>query len=327
MGTHGKKMEIKVFTVDETPYACWDWDLESKNLEFLAGIDSDYFRYVAEAHAAHLEGDDRHRAALSLRISYSQALEVLFSLLCATVQAPNCVVGWMISYKNFELSNVVRKITNSQPVHNRFKDGPISWDLLAKHVHSYLEGDTEKINWIQTGFGKLWRRFAGDFLDEKLTQEYNSAKHGLRTRPGGFSLAIGLQETPDQPAPPEKMQSLGGSKYGTSYFAREKIIENDRINIRPRRQARNWNPENLLNGLTLLAMSINNTLSFLQIVNKVERRQYKYLIPIEEDFFRDPWKESVGVINCQFDRIINPEYVRPVTREQILASYSEQDGI
>lgn len=36
-------MERVEFVIDETPYACWDWDLRKKNLEFLDGIDADYF--------------------------------------------------------------------------------------------------------------------------------------------------------------------------------------------------------------------------------------------------------------------------------------------
>jgi hypothetical protein len=36
-------MQVIKFMVDESPYACWDWELERKNLEFLEGIDSEYF--------------------------------------------------------------------------------------------------------------------------------------------------------------------------------------------------------------------------------------------------------------------------------------------
>jgi hypothetical protein len=75
-----------------------------------------------------------------------------------------------------------------------------------------------------------------------LSYFLSSPKHGLRTRPGGLTLAIGFEETPGIPAPPEKMHNLGGSKFGTSYFSREKVLESNRINFRPRRQSRNWDP-------------------------------------------------------------------------------------
>lgn len=319
------KMETIGFTVDEEPNACWDWDLSQKNIEFLDSIDAEYFRYVAEVHADHLEGEDCHRSALALRSTYSQALEVLFALLSSLVQAPNCVVGWMLSYKNHQLKNVVRKINDHEQVYTRLNKQKISWDHLSKHVHSHLGYEQEKMQWIREGFGKLWRSFANDFLDEKFTQEYNGAKHGLRIRPGGFTLAIGLEEIPGTPAPPNKMHNIGGSKFGTSYFSREKILENNRINFRPRRQSRNWDPYNFINGLGFLSMSINNVIEFLRILNKVDPKDCKFLTPKKDGFFNAPWERSVGVINFDFDKIIKSENVRPVTKEEIFSSYCEQN--
>jgi hypothetical protein len=56
--------------------------LQKKNLEFLEDIDADYFSYVAELNAARIEdADDKHRAALSLRLAYSQGLGLLAFLL------------------------------------------------------------------------------------------------------------------------------------------------------------------------------------------------------------------------------------------------------
>lgn len=317
-------MEIIGFTIDEEPHACWDWDLSQKNVEFLDGIDADYFRYVSEVYADHLEGENRQRAALALRIAYSQALEVLFALISSMVQAPTCVVGWMLSYKNFQLNNVVKKINDHKEVYTRLSDRNITWDNLAKYVHSYLGYDHDKIQWVKEGFGKLWRRFANDFLDEKFSEEYNAAKHGLRTRSGGFTLSIGLQEQPNIPASSEKMHILGGSKFGTSYFRREKLLENNRINFRPRRQSRNWDPYNFINGLGFLSMSINNVIQFLKILNKIDPKECKFMTPEEDGFFDSPWVRSVGVINFDADKIIRPENVCPVTKKEILSSYYEQ---
>src|SRR5262249_14056086 len=95
------------FVIDETPYVCWDWELKEKNLEFLRGIDSRYFQYVVESNIEHLEGEDKHRAALSIRLAYSHAIETLFALLGALVQAPTCPLGWLLSYRK-ELPEIVR---------------------------------------------------------------------------------------------------------------------------------------------------------------------------------------------------------------------------
>ena len=36
-------MEYVKFVVHENPYVCWDWELKKKNLEFLEGIDPEYY--------------------------------------------------------------------------------------------------------------------------------------------------------------------------------------------------------------------------------------------------------------------------------------------
>ena len=82
------KMKIVSFVTDKTPRACWDWDLEQKNIEFLKGIDPNYFSYIVETHAENLEGKHRQQAALAIRTAYSQALEVLFALLCSFALKP-----------------------------------------------------------------------------------------------------------------------------------------------------------------------------------------------------------------------------------------------
>lgn len=92
-------MEYVKFVVDETPYCFWDSDISDKNINYLNWIDCDYYKYVAKIHSESLESEDKHRAAIALRAAYIQGLEVLFALLCTAVQSPNCVFGWMLSYK------------------------------------------------------------------------------------------------------------------------------------------------------------------------------------------------------------------------------------
>lgn len=319
-------MEHVKFVVDETPHACWDWHLQRKNIEFLEGIDSDYFRYVAESNLVGLESEDQQRAALSLRLSYSHGLETLFALLCSMVQAPQCVIGWMISYKNSELRNVVRKITKKENLYSRLKFSPVTWDLLAKHVHSNLGFDEEKLKWIQEGFGQIWKIFADDYLSEGSYQEYNGGKHGLRTRLGGFYFAVGKEDTPGVPAPPEKMQTIEGSEFGTSFFTRETIINNNRINFRPRTQSRNWKPAHLANGLVLLSMSINNILSFLRILNGIKPEKCRFNTPTERLVFKEPWKLCLGGTSINIDTTIRSENITQFSKDDILSSYLKQDN-
>ena len=96
-------MQSVSVVIDETPYCVWDWDIDRLEREFLNGIAPGYFAYMAQAHDPHLDGEEAQRAARALRMTYSHAQETLMSLLCALVQAPDCVVGWMHKYRNEEL--------------------------------------------------------------------------------------------------------------------------------------------------------------------------------------------------------------------------------
>jgi hypothetical protein len=83
------------FAVGEDPYCCWEWDLEKRNLEFLAGLDDSYYINVAQVCGERLETDSRMSASIALRGAYHQGLETLFSLVGAYVQAPGAVPAWL----------------------------------------------------------------------------------------------------------------------------------------------------------------------------------------------------------------------------------------
>lgn len=314
-------MEVIKFVIHEKPFACWDWELQRKNLEFLEGVDSKYFSYIAKSNIPNIEGDDKHRAALSLRLSYSHGLETLFALLCSAIQAPQCTIGWILQYKNTDLVDLVRKISREETIYSRFKETPVTWRILAKHIHAHIEYDDEKRKWIQEGFGKLWSLLTADFIDDNFALEYNGIKHGLRARPGGFQLAYGPESVRGVFAPPEKMVSLGGSTFGSSYFSKEYIIQENKMNFRPRRNFRNWSPINIVNGLLLVSMSINNVISFLRIANGIPASECRFENPTDRDAFELPWKESVGVNHMTMDSVIEQVHVRPFSKEDILKSY------
>lgn len=315
-------MESIKFVINETPYACWDWELQKKNLEFLESIDPDYFSYIVKINSENLEGDDKQKAAISLRLAYSHGLETFFALICSLIQAPYCTIGWMLNYRTSELVNIVRKITSRTPVLSRFRETPVTWQLLATLIHGNLGSTTGKSEWIKKGFEKLWLQFAKDFTDENFSFEYNSLKHGLRARFGGFHLYVGHEDTPGVLAPPEKMMCLCSSEFGTSYYCRENFIPKNKVNFRPRRHSRNWSPLNLANGLLLLSMSIENTLSFLRILNGAPPEKCKFSNPITEDQFELPWKESLGADNLNLDFDIEKSQVTPLSKQDIINSYT-----
>jgi hypothetical protein len=313
-------MKTVKFMVDERPFACSDWKLREKNLEFLRGVDPCYFQYAALSHVSSLDGDNRQYASLAIRIAYSQGMESLFAFLAAAAQAPECVVGWLLAYRNVDLKSVVRKISTSTLTHSRLKQTAFDWEYLSTVVHSYLGYDKAKTEWIQSGFGRLWSRLAREFVDEKFSLEYNSLKHALRPRPGGAIVTVGAEPAPGVAPPPEEMKNIGGSEFGTSYFIIEKIGDG-RLNFRPKRQAQNWIPQNLVNGLLLIAMSIRNVVSFLRILNGEPPADCRFENPDLREAFISPWALSPGVLSISIDTAIRPEDVRLCSKEDVVASY------
>jgi hypothetical protein len=313
------KPETDTFVVDKRACAFSDWELRKKNIEFLEGIDPGYFSFIAATNLEKLTGEDRQYAALSLRISYYQGLETLFSLLAATVQAPNCPLGWMLAYKNEELSSVVRQISSESNIFTKLKVDYVSWESLAILIHSQVNVEKNEKLAISEKFGFAWKSLASDFLDSNHEAEYNSAKHGLRVRSGGFSVSLGKTDSWGVSAPPEKMECLGGSEYGASFFVKTKICENNKINFRPKRTSLNWHPQNLLYGLELVAASINNVLSFLKLINCGHSAQCSFL-RLDDDCFEKPWEICVAVLGSNFDRILEPPHVHLFSKKEIIDS-------
>lgn len=317
----GTAIQCALFAIDETPLCLWDLDIGKHNMDFINSIDPGYFEHIANIHSQLLDGEEKQYAANALRLAYSQGLESLFALLCATLQAPNCVVGWLLKYRNNELDSVVKKISERRPIYSKFQVNHMSWDTVATIILSHLSAsDSEKDKRIVKSFGRLWTRFASDFLNDNRSNEYNSMKHGTRAKMGGFSLALGLEDTPGVPAPPERMRTVGYSEFGSSFFVAERL--HDSRNFRVRQQALNWNPENIIYGLRFVALSISNVVSFLKIANGIKENDVQFTYPSDESTFEEPWKRSTGM-NIGFNSPIEEGDIRPVSKEDILSVYSQ----
>lgn len=101
-------MHNSIFVVNEEPYCIWEVDLPERNMEFLNGIDVEYFDYAIKVH---LEAEDEKRASIGLRTTLHHAIETLFSLLGAYIQAPDCAYAWIAKCSNKELRSVVTKVS------------------------------------------------------------------------------------------------------------------------------------------------------------------------------------------------------------------------
>jgi len=191
-------------------------------------LDPSYFEFLADAYAAQQGepnppgGDDAAavpmHAALALRTAYVHAAETLLALLLGSVQAPDCLLGWMHLYQPGDLRSMIKKIDAYERFPSKLNATRVTWEQIAASVFSPLVlDDKEQEARIERNFADLWRHIAREWARQDTTSKYNSIKHGLRTHAGGFRLAMGVEDRPRERAAPARMRSFGGSRYGSSY--------------------------------------------------------------------------------------------------------------
>jgi hypothetical protein len=241
------------------------------------------------------------------------------------VQAPDCIVGWLLNYQNAELYGVVRKISGWRKVYTKLRNKRVTWDVIAHLIFTYLKtGDDEKDDRIRKNFAHLWGRFASDFLNVNHSYEYNSIKHGLRARMGGFYLAMGAEDVPGVPAPPEKMRMMANSVFGSSFFIPERL--HDSRNFTIKQQSLNWDPQNIIYALLLISMSITNVVGFLKIFYGVPAEEVQFSWPSDDETYQEPWKRRSGIDSMGWNSQITEDVITPLSKEEILSSAYGENG-
>jgi hypothetical protein len=310
-------MQSSIFVVNEEPYCIWEVDLLGRNIEFLGGIDTEYFDYVIKVHA---EAEDEKRASIALRTALYHAMETMFSLLGAYIQSPDCVYAWIAKCSNKDLRELVEKVSSFRnDLFTKLQIDKVSWDNVAGSVFRYYLPDTEKNKKTAQLFASLWNRLAHEYTDSNHIDEYNSIKHGFRIHSGGFALAIGLEHEYGVAPPPEEMKLVGKSEFGTSFFRVESIGEGKgNRSLRSRRISLNWKIERTILQLQLVSMSITNITSALKIANGVQPETCKFLRPQEDSGFEKPWSYSPGVTSFNMDFVISEDQVSSATKSELL---------
>jgi hypothetical protein len=134
------------------------------------------------------------------------------ALIAALLQCPKYPLAWLMRDRNRDLRSVVRKIDRGAPFACALKL-KASWHAVAHGVYEFVP-ESQRAE-LTKQFAVRWRRLARQFVADYFEPEYHSLKHGMRAAVGGFSVAVGKEEIPGQPAPREKMQAIGGSEYGS----------------------------------------------------------------------------------------------------------------
>ncbi len=313
-----------LFAVVDDPYCVWGWDLPERNLNFIKQIDPEFFEYVCRTHREHIGGENAQLAAMALRSNYHLALETLFGLMAASLQAPDCLAGWILKATTSDVRLITKELAA-----DRMKF-PVKWRPIIEHVGF---GEVAKLVFQNSvwsseedfvtikNFAAIWYRLAFDFLDDHSIKEYNSIKHGFRARAGGFFMRVGLETEPGAPCAPEKMQDMGGSHFGTSFYSAEPIGETKGKRRDPnfmlRSSSLNWLPDNTANRMLLAALSIKNLKSFLEITAGANPQTVEFYRPDNAADFLTPWETAPSITSVGMDFTVSESDIKRTTKSEL----------
>lgn len=314
-----------VFAVGKRPYCCWDYDHDARTLEFLDGLGVDYFQVVASALAEQLESDDPLPASVALRVNYHQGIEALFSLLAAAVQAPGAVPAWIAMCKTDDLKQIVGWQRDGRSVLTQVGPQRVSFLDISEFVHRFAWPDETGDDSTAADYARFWRRLSSEFLDDTERAEYNALKHGSRVVPGGFTLAIGREETPGVQAPAEAMRSLGGSRFGSTFFVPERVGLS-KHHIRMRRTSVNWTPLRLAQRLVLISMSITNVVGALRCTLGYDPKSVRFVRPDPRSTFDDVWTREPGVRTTNMDTVVRVDPDDELSKDGLLDILAKRVG-
>lgn len=316
--------EFRFFGLGTDGECVWGWDLQEREKIFINGVDEKYFDYVAKKFIADLDGESAQHAATAIRASYALCLETLFTLVGSCMQAPGCAAAWSLK----AWPKHIRLVCNS--LRQGYWNLPTPWNINS-HNFDFLKFSQMLIQYTKWSesehdntakiFSDLLIMLCDEYLDEKNSQEYNSIKHGFRARSGGFRLSVGIETTPGSPAPPERMKSMGGSDFGSSFYYAASIFgekEKNSRNFSLRRRAINWSPDDLCGRISLASLLIANMKSFLHIANGAKPSTVEFHRLIDEGAYTIPWQKSPSVTSIDLDLVVSPENVTPFNKDQIL---------
>ncbi|UYV12420.1 MAG: hypothetical protein NCW75_14110 [Phycisphaera sp.] len=325
--------------VGERPLVLLGTNTDYDNLNYLRAFEVDYFSSVAALFCDEFEHTEdqgqRSKCATAIRSTYGHAIESLMAIIGAATQAPHGVGLWLNEYTLRDLRHVVSCVRNSTPAYfklttkqNQLTDGKsrLTWNELSNLVHSHCQAwDADKRTRISDGFASFWQRVSSDFMDEHQQREYNSIKHGVRVRPGGFTLRITPERTfgvIDESA----TSHISGGKYGTTYLTTELFNGRPKHCKRVRHDSVVWDPRALIQRLQLVSMSIQNIMSALRLAVykdvKPDGTGCLFRAPVDHGAWTDCWRRPNTFRSRFSDEFGTIESDFP-TKAEVLKAYSQ----
>ncbi len=281
-----------------------------------------------EDSASEEDGDDQDRKDVSTlsRLLWHHGVETLVMLLGAYIQAPSAVHAYFLKSKTEDAVQMAQFLLREQcPKYHRLEGAPFSLINLLSGIHHCAGWQQHDI--IVERFANALRKMLSDYVDESHRREYNSIKHGLRASHGRFGLAVGLEEVPGIPAPPEAMQMIGSSR-DASFFQVARPLSNatkqqSKINFMTEHVSVSWSFEKVLIELQVLSLMLHNTVSALRIFGGAQAGSVTFNKVADDEEFWEMYSQikSSIVPTATFAPVIDARQIAPATDKQVFSSY------
>ena len=214
------------------------------------------------------ERQERKDVSSLSRLFWYHGMETLVMMLGAYIQAPGVVHGYFLKCRTEDALEVAGcLLREEQPRYARLKGPAFTLMHLLNGIHLCAAwSDRDMIN---DRFARAMKSMLRDYTDEHHRAEYNSIKHGLRASHGQFGIAIGIQEAPGVPAPPEAMEMIGLSQ-DASFFDVAKPLrgaskQEAKLHFVTEKSSVAWSLEKVIGDLQLISILLNNVVSALRI--------------------------------------------------------------
>lgn len=208
-----------VHVLDKT-LVFWDPDAKQTVEDYLKFIDPDYYiRLLPSPQEA--KSEPARCEDLIFRQVYFQSMETLFALSASFLQAREYPIGWMLSYRNHELYELIQRVNSDKTIKTTLAPNDTGWLGIVKAIiiNPNFKIDNDLTTLEENA--KTLELLANDFCDSTLISEYNSIKHGMRALPSADRLTIFKNVSENGP---EEVISVD-SDHGTT-FRKTELINN-----------------------------------------------------------------------------------------------------
>ncbi len=313
--------------VNDKPYAFWGTGLKEQNRSHVFSIDPDLWKNLfnnAIKPFAEESNDSQLliASATAARIQLGLALETLFALLFAAIQAPHYVVGWLQHYRNRDIDSLINKVNSGSRVSLGVKLNPVSWPAISDLIHCEFALSDKKIEKeTKARLAEVIETFAQEYIDEGMKQEFNSLKHSMRVRAGGFGMSCSFTTRNGESSGDIH---LGQGDYGSTYYRSLPIPNMGRNQRILERVSYNWNLARIKESMELIRILIHNVRTFILGHNGfLDGEHAVYLYPLDLERLGKSERSVNCPISLSFKEELDFANVKDISDEQIHLIYRQ----